>query len=1000
MQDTIETDQLLEQLKELSLEEGRRLIVEHASALDDPVAFGVRLADEALELSYANAATSLKLAELLIFFGEHIQHRSSYALGLKAKGDMLKVIGLHQGALECLDAAGEEFLIQGDEGNWARSRISWIISCAWLGETEKALQEAERARETFIRLGEPYWACLIIHNTAMIYESMGRYQEALELYQYNIVTYPTLTDQSDHVIKRTIALTQLNQAYDLALLGHFEEAYHLQKLAQSSFRTLHDTSCVITTEMNLAELDYTQGYYGSALRRYYESLELITREAIDEPSQLASLKLWMANCYMKLNRVQEACQLAEEAVAIQRRLGISLETSDALREYAATLIAVGRLPEALATLDEAILLFERGKLDYYSAITKLQQVELLLEMGRAAEAYQQAELLKSYFDRKKLVSRSVRAALVMVGALKVMAQSENVRQAIALGKKVAAQARQHNLQEEAYKSNHLLGQLFSSQGDIKRATNHYRVAIAQIERMLDHLVPDLSPAFLHTTWKIYEEMIAHCLGQSQFAQAFGYLERARSIALRQHLSRIRAPRGQSSDDALSVAQTSSATILRLQKELNEWQEQYRQYSALLADTATLTTFSLDRSAVEQELKRCEAKLSELFERLHIYQSTVEVPAQKKHKKTAIPYRLDLSQLRRQLEPGQCLLAYFAYQGKLVIFLLTKEALVTREVPGGAARLESLLLLLYAHLQPMGWSDIQHPPQEAVRRLLQRLYTILLAPLDGKMPFDTKSLLVIPFGSLHDLPFHALHDGTQFLIERFQISYLPASSLLVHLNNSSREVAPGSAKTPPVEHRSPLILGYAGTGHARRTLDEANMLAELLKGRCYLEQEATIARLVEEAPGRSLIHIATHGHARLDAPHFSSVLLADGEFNAIDAFQLDIKGCQLITLSCCETGKALISGGDEQLGLGQAFLAAGAKSLLMSLWPVEDHATDVLMQHFYQRLLDGETKAEALRAAQCHLLHHSTSMHAHPYFWAAFRLVGDTGVFTTGMSATF
>ncbi len=179
-----------------------------------------------------------------------------------------------------------------------------------------------------------------------------------------------------------------------------------------------------------------------------------------------------------------------------------------------------------------------------------------------------------------------------------------------------------------------------------------------------------------------------------------------------------------------------------------------------------------------------------------------------------------------------------------------------------------------------------------------------------------------------------------------------------------------------------------------------MLAELLKGRCYLEQEATIARLVEEAPGRSLIHIATHGHARLDAPHFSSVLLADGEFNAIDAFQLDIKGCQLITLSCCETGKALISGGDEQLGLGQAFLAAGAKSLLMSLWPVEDHATDVLMQHFYQRLLDGETKAEALRAAQCHLLHHSTSMHAHPYFWAAFRLVGDTGVFTTGMSATF
>jgi CHAT domain-containing protein len=998
MQDTVEIDQLLEQLKELDLEEGRRLIMERASVLDDPAAFGVRLADEALELSYANVAISLKLAELLIFFGEHSQHRSSYALGLKAKGDMLKVIGLHQSALECLDLAGEEFLSLGDEGNWARSRISWIISCAWLGETEKALQEAGRARETFIRLGEPYWACLIIHNTAMIYESMGRYQEALELYQYNIVTYPTLTDQSDHVIKRTVALTQLNQAYDLALLGRFEESYHLQQLAQSSFRDLHDTSCVITTEMNLAELDYTQGYYGSALRRYYESLELITHGAIDEPSQLVSLKLWMANCYMKLNRVQEACQLAEEAVAIQRRLGISLATSNALREYAATLIAAGKLWEALATLDEAILLFDRSELDYYQAITKLQQAELLLEMGRAAEAYEQAELLKSYFDRQKLVSRSMRATLVMVGALKSMAQSENIQRAIALGKKIAAQARQYNLQEEAYKSNYLLGQLFSLQGDIKRATHHYRAAIAQIERMLDRLIPDLSPAFLHTTWKIYEEMIAHCLRQSQFTQAFGYLERARSIALRQHLYRARVPREQSSDDALSIVQTSNATMLRLQKELSEWQEQYRQYSALLADIVTLTAFSLDRSVVEQELKRCEAKLSELFERLHIYQSAVEVPAQKKRKMTAISYRLDLTQLRRQLEPGQCLLAYFAYQETLVIFLLTADALITQEVPGGATKLESLLLLLYAHLQPMGWSDIQHPPQEAIRRLLQKLDTILLAPISDKIPFDTKSLLIIPFGSLHDLPFHALHDGTQFLIERFQISYLPASSLLAHLNNSSREVAPGSLKPSSTMYRPPLILGYAGTGHARRTLDEANMLAELFKERCYLEQEATIARLIEEAPGRSLIHIATHGRARLDAPHFSSVLLADGEFNAIDAFQLDVKECQLITLSGCETGKALIGGGDEQLGLGQAFLAAGAKSLLMSLWPVEDHATDILMQHFYQRLLGGETKAEALRAAQCHLLHHSTSMHAHPYFWAAFRLVGDTGVLTTGTNS--
>jgi tetratricopeptide (TPR) repeat protein len=999
----MEFRQLLQQLREADLEEGRRLIAERAAVLDNQADLGILLAGEALDQVFANPATSLKLAELLIFLGEHFQQPSSQALGLKAKGDVLKTIGLHQAAMECLDAAGAEFLRLGDEGNWARSRISWIISCAWLGETERALQEARRAREAFIRLGEPYWACVIAHNIAAIYDNMGRYEVSIKLYQDIIATYSTLTDQSDSDIKRSIAIAQNNLAFDLALLGRFEDSYRLLQEALASFIALKDTSCVINTEMCLADLDYTQGYYGSALRLHYDAFELMLQDGIDEPPLLALLKLWMANCYMKLNKVREACQLAEEAVAIQRRLGISLQTSNALREYAAILIAAGKMHDALDMLAEAIILFNKGGLDYYTAITKLQQAGLLLEMGHADEAYEQAELLKKYFDEQNLVSRSVRAALVMVGSLTIAAQPEAIQQAIILAKQVSARANQHNLQEEVYKSNYLLGQLFDLQGSMQLATKYYAASIDQIERILDHLVSDLSPDFLHTTWIIYEKMIAHCLKRSQFTQAFMYLERARSMALRQHLHRKKASREQSKqpantiDDPESVSKRSSAIILRLQKELNDWQEQYRQYSVLLADTSTFNSYSLDLSVAEQELKRCEAKLSELFERLHLYQSTVAIPSHSKHKATGGPYRLSIPHLRRHLGPGQCLLAYFTYEGKVVIFLLTAETLITHEVLDGAAKLERLMPLLYAHLQPMGWPDVEHPPQAAMQRLLQKFYEILVLPVANQLPARTRSLLIVPFGPLHDLPFQALYDGTQFLIERFQISYLPASSLLIHLNTPPKEAAQNSVLTSPTGYKAPLIFGYAGNRTALRTLDEATLVAGLLKGSCYLEQEATIARLIEEAPGCSIIHIATHGRARLDAPHFSSVLLADGEFNAMDAFQLDVKDCHLVTLSGCETGKALIGGGDEQLGLGRAFLAAGAKSLLMSLWPVEDHATDLLMQLFYQHLLDGDTKEEALRAAQCHLLHHSTSMYAHPYFWAAFRLVGDAGALPTGGS---
>lgn len=232
----------------------------------------------------------------------------------------------------------------------------------------------------------------------------------------------------------------------------------------------------------------------------------------------------------------------------------------------------------------------------------------------------------------------------------------------------------------------------------------------------------------------------------------------------------------------------------------------------------------------------------------------------------------------------------------------------------------------------------------------------------------------------------MHDGSRYLVEDYQVSYLPASSLLKPL--ADVEATTGDRKSPTPASRQPLIFGYSGRGHLQRALEEAKALASMLGGRCYLEDEATIARLIEEAPGSPIIHLATHGLGRLDAPNFSSVLLADGRFNAIDAFSLDLKNCELVTLSGYETGLALIGGGDEQLGLGRAFLAAGAKTLVMSLWPVEDNATNELMQLFYQNLLRGESKVQALRAAQSSLIHRTSSTYPHPYYWAAFRLVGE------------
>ena len=994
MDDTL----FIEQLRDLSLEDGRAYIQEHIAELSDHAAIAYLLTDEALRLLYS-PFISLKLAELLIFFGEYVHHTSSHALGLKAKGDALMMIGHHQAALDALDAAGEEFKLLGDEGNWARSRISWIYSAAWLGRVEEALQAATQAREVFLRLGENFWVCSIDHNTAVIYAYIGRYQEAIQLYESMPDIYRTVTDQNETTIQLYLAIGEMNQAIYLGWLGEFEQAYNLQQQAQASFIALGKTYLIVNAEENLADLDYTQGFYGSALRGYYQACDRLIQSTSDDPLVLARLKLCIANCLVKLNRAQEASIMSEEAVEAYRQVGISLSTGNALHQHASTLTASGRLEEALAALEESLTLMSGSGFEHYTSSARLQQTELLLVIGSTTAAYDNAHSIKRHCEAKGLIAYAVRAGLVIVDALREMSQKLSVDQerrtaflqeAEMLCKQTIAEARKHNLQESIYKGHYLLGRLFVMQENPGMAAREYKAAIAHIERILDDLVYDLSPSFLHSTWIVYEEMIALCLQQAHIEQAFSYLEQARSMALRQYLNKssVLGRKGKEQQGIVvpSVSQTGSAQLLRIQQELKNWQEKYRDYNVILTDIDTSVSPTVDRAVIQAEMKRCEGEISELFERLYLYETSTDTNTYMKKQVPRQVRQVDLVSLRQQLSPDQLLLTYFLYKGKLVIFAATSKDIVTHEISDGMEQLERLLPLLHAHLDPRGWSDSRKPSSEVVRRLLTRLYTILVKPVAELLPTPSGLLTIVPYGPLHKLPFHALYDGSRFLVENFQVNYLPASSLLLHFDSDESQLH--HLDDASVAGTRPLVFGYSDSGHLQRVKDEAQTIASLLDGTCFLEGEATIARLIEQAPGSPIIHLATHGQSRLDAPNFSYVRMADGQLNAIDAFNLDLRACELVTLSGCETGLALSGGGDEQLGLGRAFLAAGTSSLVMSLWPVEDTATNELMKLFYQFLLKGESRVQALCAAQCQLMRNDDSNYAHPYFWAAFRLVGD------------
>ncbi|NER85460.1 MAG: CHAT domain-containing protein, partial [Leptolyngbya sp. SIO1D8] len=113
---------------------------------------------------------------------------------------------------------------------------------------------------------------------------------------------------------------------------------------------------------------------------------------------------------------------------------------------------------------------------------------------------------------------------------------------------------------------------------------------------------------------------------------------------------------------------------------------------------------------------------------------------------------------------------------------------------------------------------------------------------------------------------------------------------------------------------------------------------------------------------------------------------DGILTALEAASLNLEGTQLVVLSACETGQGDVANGEGVYGLRRAFALAGAESLMMSLWKVEDEGTQDLMVRYYENLLEGVGRSEALRQVQLEMIH--SDDYAHPYYWAAFVLTGD------------
>jgi tetratricopeptide (TPR) repeat protein len=934
---------------------------------------------------------SFTLSGYLLLIGNITQNKYYSALGLMARGDALRRMDRDQDALPFFDAAGEEFLALEDEVGWARTRIGRVSACLRLNRTTEALRDAARAHDIFIRYGKLRRAGQIDVNAAIINFEVGHYDQALRLFDRAIETYLQHGDGVDLNIARALG----NKALTLAAQGKFREAAALHEQARATFAEYGEEISVAREDLNVASINAAQGHYGRALLLYEQSRVLFHKHEMQpEANEVAQQ---MCDCLLHLNRAQDAYDLAGETMRFfrfapgQRH---NLARSLMFQADAATL--QGNFLEADEMLAEASVLLEEGGLVRLAALVRLQRAHLYFADGLLADSSREVQYVADAFAEQEDLPHLARALLLQARIADAQHQESLARE---LCDQALDIAHNQGLLELTYLCLDLLGQLAERGGDLDVAALYYDRAIEGIDEVQSRLVLDERTSFLEDKGSIYQRAMALALRRDQTDQALMYVEKAKSQVLGDYLRN-------NIDIRLRASDKAGEAILEHIAYLREEQAWFGSIVYHTEDAASLTNLgtttalrlrAISPQVARQEMQSRERRIERLLEQMQLRSAgdLLERPRSPGTGPLSGSVGIGLTPVRRSIPPQTVTLEYYLTDRDLYIFSLSHEEIDVQIVAGVVPKLERLLSLWRTNLdlagQAAGVPDQAHGFQSLQANglgLLKRLYDLLIRPVSDIL-LECTHLTIIPYGILHVLPFHCLFDGVQFVVERYSISYLPSASLADICHQRGQRI-----RERGVPLNQSLVLGLSEGGRLKYAIQEAKTVAHELGVACALDDTATSSLLWQQGSRCPIVHIAAHGLFRLDAPNFSYIKLADRQLSTIEVFNLDLSACSLVVLSACETGRSVVGGIDEVIGLGRGFLYAGAASLLPTLWKVDDASSAELMQVFYQALLQGQTKAAALSHAQRTFLAQARASNrpyrVHPYFWAAFHLIGDVG----------
>ncbi|MBE9098244.1 tetratricopeptide repeat protein [filamentous cyanobacterium LEGE 07170] len=847
-----------------------------------------------------------------------------------------------------------------------------------LSNYEAALESYQQALAITTELGNRAGEATVLNNIGAVYSELGQYADALDNYLRVLAFRTALGDRpGEGTVLNNIGAIHHN-------LGQYEQAlnyYQRSLVIQQEIGNRRGESSALN---NLGKMYIALGSYAEALDYLQQALALWV-EMGDRAGEGGTLND-MGLVYANLGQYERALNTYQQALTIRIEVGDRTGEADTLNN-------IGVVYDDLGQYERALNIYERSLAINTEIGDRAGEGTNLSNIGAVYGGLEQYDQALDYFQRALTIRQTIGDrtgegnTLNNLGAIyDILKQYDQAlaayQQALAIRTEVGDRPGEGTTLNN-------IGYIYANQGNYSQAMTTYQQSLAIRREVGDREGEAVTLNNLG--------IVLDALGETELAIAFFKQAVNQWEAIRGDIRGLDIEHQQAFTERVSSSYRRLADLLLQANRVLEAQEvldllklqELQDFQLQNVRGTAETRQGLDLWAAEesilallaQSLESPDTDLNDFIAlpeiRNHIEELQRNAQGQNLNPAQLVRLQDNLQQL------GNTALLYpLILDDRLELVLVTPTGLVRETVAVDRTTLEGAI----ANFRRTITNRRSNPVMQA-----QELYQWLIAPISSHLEQEgVETLLYAADGSLRYIPLAALHDGEQWLTQRYTLNHITAASLTDFSRSEASNLDILAGAFPETDVQVTIdgdAVVFGGLPYAQAEVDY--LVDTLPNTTAFFDNAFSRAAIEPQLNNYSIVHFATHAEFRSGHPNDSYILLGDGDrITLADLDQWQLTNVNLVVLSACKTavGATDLGNGEEILGFGYQIQQTGADAAIASLWYVDDGSTQALMTAFYEALRTGDPEAVALQEAQRALI--ADSALAHPYYWAPFILIGN------------